>query len=1069
MNYLEDQMRRSSMNQSLNEIKKRQTNMHLGTTLTDANFKSARVVWSKRQVMATLLLGLIAAPNASALGADAPKFSRDIRPILSDKCFNCHGPQEENRQGGFRFDQQESALGEADSGERPIVPGKPEKSELIARITHEDADLRMPPADTNKKLTAEEVELIRQWIASGAEWEEHWAFVAPQRPEPPSFEDSSWPRNAIDSFILARLKKEGLQPSPEADRITLLRRVSFDLTGLPPTPAEVDKFLTDNSLRAYEKAVDRLLNSKRYGEHMARFWLDAARYGDTHGLHLDNYREMWPYRDWVVRALNRNLPYDRFVIQQLAGDLLPDPSLDELVATGFNRCHVTTNEGGSIKEEVHVRNVVDRVVTFGTVFMGMTFECSRCHDHKYDPFTMNDFYSLYAYFNSIDGNPLDGNRKDHAPVTRVPTPLQQSQLKDFDRKIAVVEKRLRDPWPELDELQEIWEEKLRQVELAAIDTSDSNTELPDQPGDVTTDQSETAASIVLGDWYTVGPFSDNRRYLNRRTHGPEGKPVKLDETFKLTNGETAGWVRRATWKDGVVHQDLPGDSAANFLYRRITSPEKQMVKLSLGSDDGIKVFLGEKLVLNKDVERAAAPDQESVELKLEKGVNHLLIKIMNYGGASGFYFALKSGHAAIPEEVITIARTSADARSAKQQRTIQDYFRNKVVESEELDKVRKRLAELRQQRADVDRKIPTTLIWKEAKEPKAAFFLNRGEYDQPGDEVSRRTPLSLPAINPEWPNDRLGLAYWVVDRQNPLTARVAINRFWQQLFGTGLVKTAEDFGSQGEPPSHPELLDWLAVDFIENGWDVKETMKQLAMSATYRQTSRVDPAVYKRDPDNRLLARGPRFRLDGEMLRDQALYVGGLLVEQMGGPSVKPPQPNGLWFAVGYSGSNTVRFKADEGPDKVHRRTLYTFVKRTAPPPQMSTFDGPSREASCVRRERTNTPLQALLLFNDPQFVEAARALAERTLQEAGRSNAERADHMFRICTGRHPDRAELEQLVQAVEDDLQTFQQDEQAAKRLSTVGATPRNEKFSASEVAAWTMQANLLLNLDEVLTKN
>jgi len=781
-------------------------------------------------------------------------------------------------------------------------------------------------------------------------------------------------------------------------------------------------------------------------------------------LHLDNYREMWPYRDWVVNAFNANMPYDQFTIEQLAGDLLPNPTLEQIVATGFNRAHVTTSEGGSIAEEVYTRNVVDRVVTTGTVYMGLTLDCTRCHDHKFDPITMNDFYAMFAMFNSLDGNPLDGNKKDPAPVVKVPSDAQKKQLADFDAQIAGIEKQLREPWPEVDPLQQAWETEL----LAALKTAEAET------------AEVKASALTLGDWYAVGPFTDTKNYLFSRKHGPEGKPIKLDQEFKIGGGAKGKWVRHAEWADGKPHQGLPGEVAANFLYRSITSPAAQKITVSFGSDDALKVFLNGKQVLAKNVSRGVAADQDVIELALQKGENHLLLKVINHGGATGFYFALKSAEASLPKEVVAAIRVPAAERNAEQQQQLRDHFRNKVSDSKLLKAAQAALAKAREGRAAVDRQIPTTLIFRETKEPKDSFFLRRGEYDQKGDKVARGTPVALPPMDPEWPVNRLGFAKWLVDRKHPLTARVAVNRFWLQMFGTGIVKTAEDFGSQGSPPSHPQLLDWLAVQFIEDGWDIKETMKRLVLSATYRQSSRITPEMFERDPENRLYARGPRFRLDAEMIRDQALAVSGLLVNKVGGPSVKPPQPDGLWFSVGYSGSNTVRFVADKG-DKVHRRTLYTFVKRTSPPPQMSTFDGPSREACAVRRERTNTPLQALLLFNDPQFVEAARALAARTLHEGGPTDNAKAAMMFRLCTGRHPTDQEVLEMVQAVHEDRAAFEKDRPTAVAIvsgkETAAEKDTAEKDTAGkdaaknapELAAWTVAASVMLNMDEVITKN
>jgi mono/diheme cytochrome c family protein/Mor family transcriptional regulator len=987
-----------------------------------------------------VLVGLIASTAPAQQSVD---YSREIQPLLASNCYECHGPDANHRKGGFRLDVKESAFGVSARGHRVLVPGKPEESELHRRISSTDPNYRMPPKETGKTLSGEQVELIRRWIAEGATWTEHWAYVAPQRPPLPVVSRPDWCQSPVDTFILRRLDQEGLTPAPPAARETLVRRVALDLTGLPPTFEHVEEFVQDPRPDAYERLVDRLVNSPRFGEHMARYWLDAARYGDTHGLHLDNYREIWPYRDWVVRAFNSNLPYDQFIIEQLAGDLLPNPTLDQLIATGFLRCHVTTNEGGSIVEEVEVRNVVDRVVTFGTVFLGLTLECSRCHDHKYDPITQRDFYSLYAFFNSMDGPAMDGNIKDPPPVVKVATEEQDRQLKEYDRRIAELEQRLRGPWPELDEQQASWEketlEKLR--------------------GETT--------GLSLGEWYWVGPFSSVRRYLVGRQQGPEGREVNLNEEFETPEGKVR-WVRRPDWVDGKVHQDLPGNEAANFLYRALTSDRPRTVRVSLGSDDGIKVYLNNKLVFEADVQRGAAPDQNIVELNLQQGVNHLLIKIMNYGGASGFYFALKSLEAELPNEVVAALQKAPAERKPEEVERLRDHFRLKVTQHPEVVKLRTEWEGLRKARADLDRQIPTTLVFGETAQPKPAFILFRGEYDKPKDPVQRATPAFLFPMEPSLPKNRWGLAKWVVDPSHPLTARVAVNRFWQQVFGTGLVKTAEDFGIQGERPSHPELLDWLAVEFRDSGWDVKRLLRQLVTTAAYRQSAQSTPEKLAKDPANRLLSRGPRFRMDAEMLRDQALFVSGLLVEPLGGPPVKLPQPPGVWEAVAFVGSNTREFKADVGHEKVHRRSLYAFWKRTAPPPQMTALDAPSRESCIMRRERTNSPLQALVLMNEVQYVECCRSLAERAMREAGRTPEEWVAYMFRLATCRYPEKLELEELVEAYRKLWYHYQNQPEAVRQLLSYGETPPDTARVGPELAALIMVANVILNLDEVLNK-
>lgn len=1009
------------------------------------------------------------------------RFNRDIRPILSDKCFACHGPDDAHREGGFRFDLQESAFGAADSGGHPIVAGKPGQSELIARIKTNDANLKMPPEETNKPLTSEEIERLEKWIASGAKWEDHWSFIPPTQPVPPAIENANAVANEIDHFILARLQEQGLSPSPPADRATLIRRVTFDLTGLPPTPAEVQAFLNDSSEDAYEKLIDRLLASKRFGEHLARFWLDAARYGDTHGLHLDNYREMWPYRDWVIRAFNENMPFDQFIIEQVAGDLLPNPTRDQLIATGFNRAHVTTSEGGSIAAEVRMRNVVDRVVTFGTVFMGTTLECTRCHDHKFDPLTMEDFYSLYAYFNSIDGNPLDGNKKDHAPVLKVPTSEQEARLQQFDQEIAALQAELNGDWPELVQAQHAWEQQL----------VSENTDGEVQWSVLNPD----SLSAVGGTELTL---LDDQSIL-------ASGPNPAQETYEIVDTiEGAGW--RGVKLEGLLHETNTNGGAGRSSNSNVvltefeiytasipaegTAPAWQRLKISKASADheqgngdfkignaiDAKPQTGWAIEGHAKKEPRTALFQTQVEFGAE---GSSLVKIVlkhesiyaqhQFGRIRLSLTKQQPIRVDVPAEILQIARMELSARNKKQADQIRDHFRNQVTTHEAYIAVRDGLAARKKERTDFDNQIATTLIWKEKAQPEPAHLLNRGEYDQPGEVVSRRTPQFLPPMEDGLSNDRLGLAQWLVSPNHPLTARVTVNRFWQQFFGTGLVKTSEDFGSQGEPPTHPELLDWLAVQFRQDGWNVKQTLKRIVLSNTYRQSAKITPELIAKDPANRFLARGPRFRLDAEMLRDQALFVSGLLVEKMGGPSVKPPQPDGLWFAVGYSGSNTVRFKADEGPEKIHRRTVYTFVKRTSPPPQMNVFDGPSRESCTVRRERTNTPLQALLLFNDPQYVEAAIALADRAMQDGGTDPKAVARQMLWRTLVREPSAAEIDSLVAGYQQDLEVFKQDAATAQKLLSIASVPMGNQEQSAELAAWTMAANLLLNLDEVVTKN
>ena len=1000
-------------------------------------------------------------------------FNRDIRPILSDNCYACHGPDETHREGGFRLDRKDSAFGKADSDETVIVPGKPERSELIVRIVTDDEDLRMPPKDSTKSLTPAQIELLKQWIAQGADWKEHWSLIPPVKHELPQVSRQDWRKNPIDRFVMKRLDDEGLEPGERASKETLIRRVTLDLTGLPPTLAEVDAFSNDFSETAYEKVVDRLLKSERYGEHMSKYWLDAARYGDTHGLHLDNYREMWPYRDWVVRAFNQNMPFDQFTIEQLAGDLFESPTEDQLIATGFNRCHVTTSEGGSIAEEVHIRNVVDRVVTTGTVFLGMTFDCTRCHDHKYDPFTQRDFYSLSAFFNSIDGNPLDGNKKDHAPVIKVLTGEEKGRIAEHKQKASDVR----------DEI------KKQLADYKYVEPETPTEAKPSEPTEfVWIEDSVPEGGRAQGGWQFVtkpkpvfsGEKSSTRTATGLSQHFFDGAKTLL----KIADGDVffcyvyldeknppkeimlqfndGSWDHRAYWGDNKIEwgkKDSPSRFSKGVL------PEKaKWVRLEVpASEVGLKAGSMINGWAFTQFDGTVYWDKAGIVSKADQTpiYDSLLVWEQDQKAAKA---------ASLPAEVKTVVMLDSRKRSDAQRKQLLDYFVEHVYSASRsiFDPLHKAIADSEKKAADIEKAAATTLVFREKKEPKPAHILNRGEYDQPLDVVQRAVPAVLPPLPDNAPANRLGLARWLTSREHPLMARVTVNRFWQQFFGTGLVKTSEDFGSQGEPPSHPELLDWLAVQLQDDGWDVQKTLRRIVMSETYRQDATVHgPADL--DPENRLLSRGPRFRLDAEVLRDQALFVGGLLVEKLGGPSVKPPQPDGLWFAVGYSGSNTVRFKPDMGPDKVHRRTLYTFLKRTAPAPQMSIIDAPSREACTVRRERTNTPLQALLLLNDPQYVECARGLADRVLREGGPTVGSRAEYMLRLCTSRKPQSSEVSELVSAVTDLQAAYAKDAEAAAKLVSAATSDADSSAQVAERAAWTVAANLVLNLDEVLTKN
>ncbi len=864
----------------------------------------------------TLLLASIVFSPVAAAHADV-EYNRDVRPILTENCFQCHGPAA--KKGGFRLDLGDEAIKPAKSGARPIVEGKPGESALVQRIFSTDAEELMPPASSHKTLKEEQKELLKKWIAQGAKYQKHWSFEPPVKVALPKVDA----KNPIDAFIIDRLKREGLTLMPEADRPTLIRRVSFALTGLPPTIAEVDAFLADQSPDAYEKMVDLYLGSKHYGEEMARHWLDLARYADTHGLHLDNERQMWLYRDWVVRAFNDNMPFDRFTIEQLAGDLLPNSKSDQIIATGFNRCNVSTSEGGSIDAEWIYRNAVDRAATTMEVFLGLTGGCAVCHDHKFDPITAKDFYSLYAFFYSIDGPAMDGNALLTAPTIKTPTKEQEKKLADVNGKLAKV-------------------------------------------------QTE----------------------LGQKTH-----TLQYDDPA-----------------------DLPPE-ATKF------------------AQDPTRSFKAWRTKASKD----------------NKG---------------------------LPKEIVAlIKRPKLDKADEVK---LRDYYLQKICAETKpmFDALNKQLTMLTKERDGLAGNIPGSFIFKDLANPRDSFVMMRGQYTKPGEKVEPNTPSFLPPLAKSNKRaNRLDLAKWLVAPEQPMTARVAVNRYWQQFFGTGLVKSSGDFGAQGDLPSHPELLDFLAGEFSSplptggegpgvrgrsHAWDIKSLVRLMLTSQTFRQSAKLTPDLFKRDPENRLYARGPRIRLDAEQIRDNALYVSDLMVLDMGGRGVKPYQPPRIWEPVAFSGSNTGNYVQDKGAG-LYRRSLYTFLKRTAPHPYMSNFDAPNRESTCNRRERSNTPLQALQLMNDVQHFEAARKLAERMIVEGGKSPAERIRFGYRVVLAREPEALEADVVSKALAQFAERYQKDPAAASKALRVGEAPMRAGMAEPELAAYTLIANLLLNLDETVMRN
>ncbi len=1021
----------------------------------------------------TALLFLVSVSPGEA--ADRVDFNRDIRPILSENCLSCHGPDALKRESGLRLDVSDPTMWKGESGKIAIVPGNAEQSELVHRITSTSQDELMPPPESGKKLTPKQIESLRQWIAEGAEYKGHWAFLSPVKATPAPTKIANWAQNPIDQYVLADLEKQGLAPSPEADKITLLRRVSFDLTGLPPTPAEVAEFLQDTRPEAYEKLIDRQINSPKYGEHMARFWLDIASYGDTHGLHLDNERSIWKYREWVINAFNTNQPYVQFTIEQLAGDLLPNSTLEQKIATGFVRCNVSTSEGGSIDEEVRVRYAVDRTERLSTVFLGLTLGCAVCHDHKFDPVTQKEFYSLYSFFNSAADPAMDGNRHDTPPTVKVSTAEDTAKLADLDAKLAAKKQQVAEalakveytepaaaPVPTTGPQEFVWFEDTAPTGAQLQgDTPWEFVSAPDHPVHTGTKSTRRLATATSQHFFAgataVLKIGEGDKLFAYVYLDPKNPPKTVMLQF---NDGT--WEHRAYWGEEAIAfgtGDMPG-------HRRMGDLPKtgEWVRLEV---EAKHVGLNAGAVLN------------GLAFTQSGGLcywDHAGIVTQTPQDGKGFesllaWEAFDKGLAKsdVPQPIRDAIKLEADKRNDDQKKQIREYFLENIYPQSRdiIAPLKKELTDLTAQRKAADDAIPVSLIMGDMPTERETFVLLRGEYNKPGDKVTRGTPQALPKMPEGVPNNRLGLAKWLVDPSHPLTARVTVNRFWQQLFGRGIVKTAEDFGSQGDFPAHPELLDWMALDFQENGWNVKRLMKQMLLSATYRQSSKISAELEERDPENVLLARGPRFRMDAELVRDNALAIAGLLSGKIGGKSVKPYQPEGVWEAVAFVGSNTNSYKRDDG-EALYRRSMYTFWKRTSPPPSLMAFDAPSRENCVARRARTNTPLQALVLMNDEQYIEAARQLAQRMLKEGGSQAPDRLRYGFRLTTARDPNEREQAVLTAQLAAHLAHFQADPESAKKLLAIGAVPRDESLDPAEHASYTLIGNLLLNLDETMTK-
>jgi hypothetical protein len=899
-------------------------------------------------------------------------------------------------------------------------------------------------------------------------------------------------RNPIDAFILARLEAEGLKPSAPAEKATLARRVTLDLTGLPPTPQELDAFLADTAPDAYEKLVDRLLASPRYGERMALEWLDAARYADTHGYHIDSARDMTKWREWVIDAFNQDVPFDRFTVEQLAGDMLPNATMAQRIASGFNRNHMINFEGGAIPEEYHNAYLVDRVNTTGTVWLGLTVGCAQCHDHKFDPLTQKEYYQLYAFFNNVPENGLDGKTGNAVPVLKVPSNEQQAALDKLAVSIMDVESKLKAPMPEVDAAQAEWEKSAatgggKKVEWAALDPVEMKS-----TGGATLARRDDKSIVASGanaesDTYTVVARTDLKRIGALRLEalpddtlaakGPgrsdNGNIVLTDVKLSAAPAASPAAAQPAKFKSATADYSQDNYSVAYAIDEKPQTGWGVFPQVGKAHE---AVFELEQPV-PAAVPGAASASQGGVVVTVTLAFQSPFPRHqLGHFSLSVTDAAEPQGPAKLPEAIAKSLAAAPEQRTDAQKAELRTYYRYNV--SPEARKLAEELAKLVKARADLEKHVPTTMVMQELDKPRDTFLLLRGAYDAHGEKVSMVLPAFLPPMPKGEPANRLGLAKWLVDPSNPLTARVTVNRFWQIFFGTGIVKTAEDFGVQGEAPSHPDLLDWLAVEFRDpstgsgrKAWDVRGLVREIVTSSTYRQSSVATPQHLAKDPENRLLARGSRYRLPAELVRDQALAVSGLLDGRIGGASVFPYQPPGLWEEL-MSRSDGDNFTAQKyvqshGPD-LYRRSMYTFWKRTSPPPSLSTFDAPDRETCTVRRGRTNTPLQALVLLNDPTYVEASRKLAERMMREGGATPDERIAYAFRLATARKPTPDESSVLRKIFAKQVEVYQSNNKAAAELLAVGESPRDEKLPVPELAAWTTVASTILNLDETVSK-
>ena len=1037
--------------------------------------------------------------SASFAAEDKIQFNRDIRPIVADNCFHCHGPDPAARKASLRLDTEAGFFAvrlNKDGKEEPptVIKGHPEKSSLFQRISSKDEEEIMPPPKEHKTLKPAQIALIKHWIEQGAPWQPHWSLVTPQKAPLPEVADAAWSKNPIDRFVAAKLAAAGLKPAPEAEAHQLIRRLTLDITGLPPSPELLTKYLPKDGSRLSEdqstKLVDELMATPAYGEHRARYWLDAARYSDTHGLHFDAYREMWPYRDWVVKAFNRNQPFDQFTVEQLAGDLLPKPTEDQLIATGLQRCNITTNEGGTIVEENLANYAADRVQTMGWVYLGLTTNCAQCHDHKFDPITQKDYYSMAAFFRNTTQGGLDGNVKDgKGPVLYLPSEADKPRWAALPGEIATSNQQLAETRKTGVPLFDKWLTTAKPKDLDAdIPTKDLVAHLPLNEGKGlpagTTAVGEpvtwkpngklgaapsfkkgsTLSIGELGNFDTKQPFSVGAWSRVAKAEGSGTILARMDDPkgsqgwSLFQAGKSYGVYIISKWPDDAIKVVTAKPAVRPGVWQHVFATYD-----GSGKAAGIRLYIdGVLTALKTDVDKLTTSSKAATPTRI--------------GQRSGSEFfegeiqdAYLYGRQLTPAEVTTLSKVGPLQRLLAAPK-LNDKLKGQVLEyylatrHEPFKKATATLAKLTNEQMTIRGRSPLTHIQEEKMDSKPmANILMRGAYDKPGAQVEAEVPAALGKLPADAPRNRLGLAKWLVSEANTLTARVTVNRMWQELFGTGFVKTSEDFGIMGSAPSHPELLDWLAVDFRASGWDVKRFYKLALSSATYRQVAIITPEKLEKDRDNALFSRGPRFRMDAEMIRDYALAASGTLSMRMGGPGTYPYQPENLWEIVGM---RNMSYKQDTG-ENLYRRTVYNFWKRMAPPASLDIFNAPSREASCVRRDRTNTPLQALVTLNDPQYIESARILAQHTLQSPGDDTARLNAAATRLLC-RPLQANELPILTDSLAQLRKHYTAHAADAEALLKVGDSKSDEKLSKSELAAWTMVCSQLLNLDEVLNK-